>query len=227
MAQTVFDMKATDLITEHDQKELDEFFQTLRSPDWVVSSSSKDGLIISWMKNDKSDVLLVKGEMPINVPVKKAFGFISDDNRFEEFMKTVDGMCKSAKLVETLDAKHSVKYASYSLPPPLWPRDFVWEELNTTVPSGGALSIGKSVEHKACPPSTSSFFGSVRGEIAGSGYYIEPCDGADGKCIGHYLVQVDPKGMLPTAAVNLMATDQGKNLRRLKEYLEKEEAVGR
>ena len=64
MAQTVFDMKATDLITEHDQKELDEFFQTLRSPDWVVSSSSKDGLIISWMKNDKSDVLLVKGIPP-------------------------------------------------------------------------------------------------------------------------------------------------------------------
>ena len=118
------------------------------------------------------------------------------------------------------DAKHSVKWALFHLPPPLSNRDFVWSDLCTTLPDGSSLSIGKSVHHESCPePKAKWLFGEVRGELRISGYYVVPAEEA-GACTVHYVVQADLKGMLPVSIVNALATDQGKNIRRMKEHLE-------
>jgi hypothetical protein len=220
MAKSILDLAPTELLVDGDEEWIQEFLDTLQSPDWTVSSEDPDGFKICYMKNAKSDVLVVKGAVPINVPMAVAYHFITDEENFEHYMKTVDPMCKFAKYVQKTDVKHTVKTAEFNLTKPLWPRDFVWKELNTVVPSGGSLSIGKSVEHKDCPPAKSSWLGggAVRGEIAGSGYYFTST--GENQCTVEYLVQVDPKGGVPTSAVNLMCTDQAKNVKRLKEYLE-------
>eukprot|EP00667_Euglena_gracilis_P015018 EG_transcript_15598 len=212
-------MPPSALLTKADQKAIDKFFQELKADNWHQCYHDKDGCEVFWKEDPSSPIIMVKGVIRVNVPPQVAADFIAGEATFELFMKTCDKMCKNARIVETVDAKHWVKHATMSLPPPLWPRDFCWAE--TRLPDGSYVDVPRSTQHPLCPPVHGRLFSVVRGEIVGSGYWVEPLAADPKACMVHYQVQCDPKGLVPTAVVNLVCKDQGKNVKRLKAHLER------
>jgi hypothetical protein len=127
---------------------------------------------------------------------------------------------------------YSVKWAAYALPFPLWWRDFVFCELTCWTPDGYGVSLAMShpqISEKI--PSMESSHNLVRGSIGMSGYVWRNLPGTDPhKPMGEgsmmteiiYLLQVDPKGILPPWAVNLTGAQQGMNCLRVVKYAEEQ-----
>ena len=218
-------LDATKLLTDADEKRISEFLELLHRDKWTESSHTEDGIVISWMKDPDNPAIIVKGSTPIKAPLRTTFEWMTDDATFQQCMQVVDPMCSSAKVIQRVDAKHTVQWAQFKLPPPLWDREFLWSGLATMLPSGAAAVLGSSTEHPDCPEPSGWFAAAVRGLMMVSGYLIEPGEGD--ACTVSYVIQADLKGMIPQAVVNLLATEQGKNVGRMKEYLENLHAQGR
>jgi len=127
---------------------------------------------------------------------------------------------------------YSVKWAAYALPFPLWWRDFVFCELTCWTPEGYGVSLAMSLPRiTEKVPSLEDSHKLVRGSIGMSGYVWRNVPGSDphkptGE--GHmmteitYLLQVEPKGVLPPWAVNLTGAQQGMNCLRVVRYAEEQ-----
>mmetsp|Transcript_17022 Transcript_17022/g.42769 ORF Transcript_17022/g.42769 Transcript_17022/m.42769 type:complete len:99 (+) Transcript_17022:27-323(+) len=91
-------------------------------------------------------------------------------------------------------------------------------QLVAKLPTGNVLVTAKSSaeKDKAIAPKT----GTVRGEILTSGYYGRAIP-SEPRCRVWYIVQADPKGILPKWLVNLAATKQAANVTRLAEMFQK------
>jgi len=218
----VFDLGPDDLLSPADEEILSTFFGVLNGDGWQECSKDADGCVVSWKQDPERPNILVKGVVPVSASIRQVCDFMIDDNdpeRAQATFRQLDSMCKTIEFIEVIDAKHVIKYATYAMPPPLWPRDFVWKELHTRRPDGAYVSIGVSMEHPSRPPTTGKWVNEVRAEITVSGYWIEPT--GEDSCIAHYLMQCDPKGMIPPAVVNLCCTNQGLNVKRLKTAVEK------
>jgi hypothetical protein len=78
------------------------------------------------------------------------------------------------------------------------------------------MVFSQSIKHEKTP----EISGFVRGELLTSGYIIEPVDGTQQKeSKVTYIVQLDPKGWLPTSVVNSVAVDQPKTLASLRNFI--------
>lgn len=223
---TAYDLEPDLLISPEDRHAFNKFFLELRAPNWIVCYRDKEGCIVSWKQNPDSQFISVKGVVIVRVSPRKVATFIGTDTNFETFLKVCDKMCKYGKVIEKKDAKHSVRHAAYRFPPPLWPRDFVYAETQTQLPDGTYLNVLKSTEHPKCPPPAHRLISTIRAEVTGSGWWIERVPGDANSCVVHYQVIADPKGLLPTAVVNMVVKDQGKNVKRLKVYLEARDRAG-
>lgn len=81
------------------------------------------------------------------------------------------------------------------------------------------MIIGENATHESKPVEKDSLMMSlVRSEIGVSGYRCKRT--ADNKCFLTYVVQADPKGWIPTIAVNQIALDQAQNVKRVKAEME-------
>lgn len=91
-------------------------------------------------------------------------------------------------------------------------RDFVMARAVRVNDDGSILANHVSIEH----PEKGDQKGFVRGEIDVSGYYIVPK--SDNSCTCYYVVQLDPKGWIPTVVVNAVASKQPLVLAKLKKH---------
>eukprot|EP00669_Euglena_mutabilis_P008161 TRINITY_DN3276_c0_g1_i1.p1 TRINITY_DN3276_c0_g1~~TRINITY_DN3276_c0_g1_i1.p1 ORF type:complete len:227 (-),score=45.60 TRINITY_DN3276_c0_g1_i1:136-816(-) len=207
-------------LTDADRKAIAHYLEVVDSTGWNLVHDHSGHQI--FLKHDASNpITMCKGVIRIDAPPETIAEFIGDDDRLEQAMKTMDVMCRNAKVVSRSDPKHSVKHCTMGLPPPLWPRDFLWEEIQTCLPDGRYVEVARSTTHPDCPPAHGHFINAVRGEILGTGYLVAPAPDDPNASVVTYQVQCDPKGSIPTMVINLVAKDQGHNVKRLKQYIER------
>ena len=117
---------------------------------------------------------------------------------------------------------HALLHGTFRLPAIVPDRDFIWDQVALRLPTGSVLIAGKSVDD-AEVSDVPSPKGHVRGAVLTSGYYITPQWSQDGEMEGSqiaFVVQADPKGVLPAWVVNLVAPKQAHNVTRLRKFLD-------
>jgi len=166
------------------------------------------------MRSDESPLVFVKGEGIVEASPQELFEFLQD------FDKTtgLDPMFREGKIVLDLGNKHTINYAAFYMGPLITCRDFVMHGYDGIGGNGIGVSVGKSVDLDALPARPSY----VRAIINASGYVYRALPEDPSKSFVQYVVNVDPKGWLPYWLVNLAASDQGTNIKRLQEYFAKE-----
>jgi len=138
----------------------------------------------------------------------------------EEYKKW-DTMLTSAVYLElktegTYDLE--VMYQKYQSPPMIKNRDLALFGVVVKLEDGRWLCSYTSIEDEKKLPLDSNF---VRAEVLESGYVLKPIKGEDGQdsTFVTYIVQLDPKGWIPTWAVNATATEQAKVLANMNSSL--------
>lgn len=128
-----------------------------------------------------------------------------------------DGMFIGGKYVRSLDDTHQLLHFKFKSPSMMVTnRDFALARAVKRCDDGIILSNHISVETDEIPPES----GFVRGEVAESGYWIK--ENEDGKnSLVAYVVQIDPKGWIPTPIVNLVAKKQPMVLGRMRDHMAK------
>merc|ERR1711879_283834 len=127
--------------------------------------------------------------------------------------KKWDELFISGKVVQQLDDSHQVLHFKFKSPSMVASnRDFVMARSVRENEDGSISANHVSVEHPDVPAEK----GFVRGEIDVSGYYIVPTGENSCKC--YYVVQLDPKGWLPTVVVNAVASKQPMVLAKLHKH---------
>lgn len=176
---------------------------------WTLAKT-KDGTKIYKKKEEGSPIYLIRGDSP---EVPATVDEVLEFTNHVENLALVDEMIikGTAKFVEHFDEMNRIIVCAFKLPFPMSPREFVWFEHRRRLSDGTGVILAYSTVHPDCPERK----GFVRGEIRESGYVIRPLQEDKAKCTVHYIVQVDPKGMIPTWIVNLASTSQGLNAKRL------------
>merc|ERR1712130_4670 len=154
-------------------------------------------------EDNSSGIYTVRTMANFDFPAKDIFEFIWNlDNR-----KKFDGYLQELKVAtEVPEAELSdpvkacqVLYVSFGMPFPISSRDFVhiraWKEHN-----GGYFTTAKSTTHDEFPDTKTT---GVRGSIDVDGFLILPNPKDATKSTVNYIARVDPKGSIPTFAVNL------------------------
>lgn len=184
------------------------------------SLGEKKGCVMSYAAVPGSDNHMFRGVCDIPIPPK----LLEDAMRVPENLKLIDPMCLMTKDVHIFDDFHRVLTATFKMPWPVYPRDFVWYNVDYVLADGTYVTTGKSCTHKDAPEVS----GNVRGEIRATGYVVQAIPGKPDMCHMTYVVQVDPKGWLPTTVVNYAAAEQafipGAIASRAAEFLEADKA---
>ena len=119
----------------------------------------------------------------------------------------------------TATSKTSLEWTCFSAPP-IYPRDFCWLAHQRTTQDEGRtvfLSVCNSVERDECPdywPTRSL----VRGLIRNSGYVFRATARPNVWQLS-YLVQIDPKGIVPAFLANFVAKDQAGLAGRMRDVI--------
>ncbi|KAK3755762.1 hypothetical protein QZH41_019993, partial [Actinostola sp. cb2023] len=118
---------------------------------------------------------------------------------------------------------YSIKWAVVGVrSSPLWLRDVCWLEYGDilTDKNGEEFGFGvaSSIERPECPKM--EHYGLVRAELLCSGYIFRKMPNEPDYMEVTYVVQADPKGWLPTWAVNMFAWQQALNVARIRNNAE-------
>mmetsp|Transcript_141608 Transcript_141608/g.200527 ORF Transcript_141608/g.200527 Transcript_141608/m.200527 type:complete len:230 (+) Transcript_141608:17-706(+) len=159
-------------------------------------------------QDDNSGILTVRTVAAFDFPAKKIFEFIWDlknRKKFDEYVKDLVPIVTipaGAELLKDPVREMDVLYASFSMPFPLYGRDFVHIRAYKHDESTGVyLTSAKSTVHASRPEIPDTY---VRGEINVDGFQIIPDEkDPENKSVVKYVARVNPMGSIPTFAVNL------------------------
>eukprot|EP00300_Choanocystis_sp_HF-7_P029924 c3810_g1_i1.p1 GENE.c3810_g1_i1~~c3810_g1_i1.p1 ORF type:complete len:217 (-),score=42.91 c3810_g1_i1:167-733(-) len=178
----------------------------------------RDGALIGWMASEDSPIILVKGVTSVRTDAARAFSFVATTNTEEatSAMRIQDPTCIETR--QEMIEGEAWTMARYNFGIPGFShRVFYWKEKR--VEEDGVLyNIVTPIpewEKYPLPP------GCVQGELLVAGFIARPT--GESTCELTFIVQANPKGWIPTAIVNLTATDQAKAVVRIRRYFEEQE----
>eukprot|EP00184_Porphyridium_aerugineum_P008697 CAMPEP_0184691940 /NCGR_PEP_ID=MMETSP0313-20130426/622_1 /TAXON_ID=2792 /ORGANISM="Porphyridium aerugineum, Strain SAG 1380-2" /LENGTH=299 /DNA_ID=CAMNT_0027149723 /DNA_START=6 /DNA_END=905 /DNA_ORIENTATION=+ len=184
--------------------------------------------------NSKSkDLIQTKGTAIIRADLKEVFSQLSNEDMHDTIMNIMDPMHIESIFLEKRDPKHVVMHSKYRSPVPkvIQDRDFVFVYTTTMLEDGRAVCIGNSIDYPTTLSNAKNNNNDkkfVRGLTLGSGFLFEPINddtsgnqngtGATSSFKMSYIVQVDPKGWIPTWLVNLVCDEQSLLSKRLESH---------
>eukprot|EP01135_Chromosphaera_perkinsii_P000440 Nk52_evm10s89 gene=Nk52_evmTU10s89 len=200
---------------------------------------AKDGVEVYHNNKAGDPVNKMKGIIELAFPAETVCEFVTTKAYQKEWNDAID---KTYCIEENPTSKYSVDYTCYKAPWPVSARDFVFVQGKKELEDGCFVTAATSVEHHKAPEMN----GRVRGELHGSGFFIEPIlreenpgtgevevffpengEGtsavrrAPGRCKVSYVAQIDLKGWLSPKVVAKVNLDQPMCLLKLKKTMEK------
>lgn len=171
----------------------------------------KDGVTIHSRYNDDSPIVMFRGKTSFNVSAQEVLKCTEDLVARPSW----DALFIEGIVHKQFDETHQILQFKFKSPAMMVSnRDFVMARAVRTFPDGSILSNHVSVVY----PGVDEVRGFVRGDVFASGYHIVPT--ADG-CTCVYVVQIDPKGWIPSAVVNSVAVKQPLVLASMTKYFKK------
>jgi hypothetical protein len=126
----------------------------------------------------------------------------------------------------------AVQWGAFAVPPPLNNRDFCYLSYTCKhvdpddADNDAVLLVVASVDDFPLPNYEGSPWNLVRGEVLSSGYVFKQMKGKPkGTLEMYYILQVDPKTVLPAAILNMVVKDQALNCGRMKVHVEEAREV--
>eukprot|EP01089_Gocevia_fonbrunei_P015219 TRINITY_DN437_c0_g4_i2.p1 TRINITY_DN437_c0_g4~~TRINITY_DN437_c0_g4_i2.p1 ORF type:complete len:212 (+),score=54.00 TRINITY_DN437_c0_g4_i2:93-728(+) len=160
----------------------------------------------AWTRsNAQSSVRLVRSQAEINASVDTVGDYMW--NETAEAKKKDDETLLEHTVVVEPSNELRLLYQLYKLPWPISNRDALFYAAIKRDEKGARYHIGKSIPNQDVVKTPS---GTVRAQVLTSAYVMQPLEG--NKTLLTYVVQLDPKGSLPTALVN---SSQGKSAKRV------------
>jgi hypothetical protein len=197
---------------EKGEKAFAELLELSKTNDGWSHNADKDGVQIYKREVEGSSITMMKGIAKIKA---SAADILALTNNLEGRTKW-DELLIEASVIETIDEHHRVCHLKFKSPSfAVSNRDFILAYADRKNEDGTYQVSAVSTTHDKGDECK----GFVRGEIFSSGYYIKPIGDKECECI--YIVQLDPKGWVPTMVVNLVATKQPLVLAKMREALEK------
>eukprot|EP00051_Salpingoeca_urceolata_P017972 m.249720 g.249720 ORF g.249720 m.249720 type:complete len:430 (+) comp19089_c0_seq12:1290-2579(+) len=175
-----------------------------------------------------TSLLLLRARTTFHVPhdLMQPALVMADSDRFTKVFDIIDPMFHKGKVLWMQDDYVfpevpflSLKWAKYTLPALgiLQDREFVFLEHDDEFEIDGqryGIGVAQSVELPQLPEC--KMF--VRGDLMISGYVFKEV--SEGVIESTYVLQANPKGIIPAWAVNLGLKEQGMNLGRMRDWLE-------
>ena len=200
-----------------ERKRTADFFATFAAPGWRLEEVRSDGTEVWRLPGSRIHTIL--GVKDVNTVTKTALEMFSDPRAvFTRVFPRIDSMFLAGEVLAVKGAE-TLCAATFKLPnlvgggsaPGFPPREFVWTQYVTRLPSGNVLVTAATSEEGAKRPTAR---GAVRGTLLTSGYYGRKVDGQQRTRV-YYIAQADPAGILPAWLVNFAAGKQAGNVTRL------------
>jgi len=221
--------ESSTIVNDLKDKNETEFKELLSTADedkgWDLIKNANE-VIIHKKRKENSPVHCVRGKGRIKASAEE----IGATVRAIDFVSDWDPFYRSGRVVESPDKDHDIIHCRYSLDTPLVSdREFVYLENRRRYDDGKIVVLAFSIprEDIALLP------GCVRGEVVTTGFVIVPSRPTESEkkvleetesknefwCEVTYVVQVDPKGWLPTWLVNFMAGNEPLCLDRIRTFI--------
>jgi len=209
------------------ESEFKELLQAASDEDtgWTLIKTAND-VTIHKKRKENSPVHCVRGKARIRASAEE----IQATVRALDYVGDWDPFYRSGRVVESPDEDHDVIHCRYNLDTPLVSdREFVYLENRKRYDDGKLVVLAFSIPRDdiALLP------GCVRGEIVTTGFVIENAELSEShkqelatteskvefECLVTYVVQVDPKGWLPTWLINFVAGNEPLCLDRIRNFI--------
>jgi hypothetical protein len=180
------------------------------------SLGSRDGFEHYRIRLPNSGVMLMKGIGIIQAGADQIARALMDPTRRSDW----DTLFKERNVIENLhdnglDDRTLISHLKFKTPVPLvQARDFcTLATVKVNRETGHGFFFSKSVLHPLVPESKDY----VRGDLMASGFVVEPL--GNGLSRFTYLVQVDPKGWIPSWISNVVSNHQFLTLPKIRNYI--------
>jgi len=194
------------------ERAFEEVLKLATTEEGWAHSTEKDGVNIYRRYVEGSDIAMMKGIARLPASADKVLALTDNLSGRKEW----DELLIDAEVLQVFDEHHRIAHLKFKSPSfGVSNRDFILAYSTKKNDDGTILVSAVSTEH----PHGVEVKGFVRGEILSSGYYIKPISDNESECV--YIVQLNPKGWVPTMVVNLVAVKQPLVLAKMKHALSK------
>jgi len=209
-----------------------EWFDAFQSGSWKVDGVY-NGTEVWRLPGERIHRIMGVRDVEGVTPLEAMDLFKDTAKIFERLFPLVDPMfCRGSVLVgEGVTGPDAICHGVFKLPavvgegsaPGFPPRDFIWRHRCRRLPTGSVLMTARSVEEGSELDRTevNNRGKTIRGVMYTTGYYGRQVrDGPVPLTRVWYIVQADPKGIIPGWLINFAAGKQAQNVTRLAKIFE-------
>ena len=186
---------------------------------WTKHKTNDKDISIDYAYIKKANIMTVRSSVTVPFGCDEFHDFVNayKDGIFE-CIKEYDPMCLEIGAIKRYDEDRCLVYSAYNAPVPkiIYPRDFCYVKARRLCKNYKDTSHYLAVDVCYSVPDTFPDYkplnkNRVRGHLYMAGLLFEKID--DSTSRAYYILQLDPKGWIPTWVVNLTAPQQGYNIK--------------